>query len=182
MAANAMRTYLRDVIGITDVVGVAGVAANSRRVAVQDEGLNVIEDFLEFDEDGIKVLCSSVRKPGGQMVDPANAEAMIVNPGYSISAISERRMKQAVYVASIYNMINRVIDHNSMDRTHLRLYSEYKALIEDHEDPERFPEVSCTFGIVKAMDLVPSHLRNRLGIRKVPLSYVIRDDETAALV
>ena len=46
-----MRTYLRDVIGITDVVGVAGVAANSRRVAVQDEGLNVIEDFLEFDKD-----------------------------------------------------------------------------------------------------------------------------------
>ena len=172
-AANAMRTYLRDVIGIADMtVG----AANQRRVAVQEEGLELIEDFLEFDEEGIKVLCNSVRKPGGTIQDPTDATRVIPNPGFSISAISERRMKQATYVARIYNLINRVIDHNTMSRERLRFYDEYKRMVEDHEDPERLPEVSKSFGIVKAMDLVPGHLRNRLGVRKIPLSYVIRDN------
>jgi hypothetical protein len=52
----AMRTYLRDVIGIIDPV--------ERRQAVQDEGLAVLSDFVEFDKDGIETLCASVRKPG----------------------------------------------------------------------------------------------------------------------
>ena len=37
--------------------------------------------------------------------------------------------------------------------------------------------VSKTFGIMKAMDLIPNHLRDRLGVRKVFLAYAIRDKE-----
>ena len=169
-----MRTYLRDVIGITDV---PGGTVNLRRVAVQTEGLRVIEDFVEFDEDDIQVLCQSVRKPGGTIDDPANPGTNIPNPGYSISAISEKRMKIASYAASIYELIGRPIDHNSMSRDRLRLFEQHKKLVEDHEDPEKLPVVSRNFGIIKAMDLVPTHLRDRLGVLKVPLSYVIRSDE-----
>ena len=46
----AMCTFLRDVIGITDVEGPDPAA---RRVAIQEEGLNVLEELLEFDKDGI---------------------------------------------------------------------------------------------------------------------------------
>ena len=179
MAANAMRVYLRDVIGVTDVTG---GNVGLRRVAVQDEGLVVIDDFLEFDEEGIKALCSSVRKPGGTIDDLANPGTLIPNLGYSISAIAERRMKQATYVARIYNMINRVIDLNTMSRNRLRLYDDYRRMLEEHEDPERLPEVSKSFGIVKAMDLLPGHLRERLGVRKIPLSYVIRENVLPAPV
>ena len=53
MAAQEMRTYLRDVIGIPNVlIG----PANARRVAVQEEGLESLEDLLEFDKDGIKTM------------------------------------------------------------------------------------------------------------------------------
>ena len=55
-----MRTYLRDVIGIGDPL--------ERREAVQGEGLEVLNDFLEFDKEGIETLCASVRKPGGRIV------------------------------------------------------------------------------------------------------------------
>ena len=37
---GAMRTYLRDTIGIGDPV--------TKRQAIQDEGLNLITDFTEF--------------------------------------------------------------------------------------------------------------------------------------
>ena len=50
--------------------------------------------------------------------------------------------------------------------------------MDEHKDPEKLPQVSKTFGIVKAMDLVPGHLRERLGVQKVALSYVIRENAT----
>mmetsp|Transcript_17771 Transcript_17771/g.25099 ORF Transcript_17771/g.25099 Transcript_17771/m.25099 type:complete len:91 (-) Transcript_17771:2957-3229(-) len=31
---------------------------------------------------------------------------------------------------------------------------------------------------MKAMDVLPSHLRERLGVRQVPLEYIIHDNET----
>ena len=80
----AMRTYLRDVF--TDPV--------ERRQAVQDEGLAVISDFVEFDKDGIETLCASVRKPGGTIPNPnagnAGGPATIPNPGYSLPASVRR--------------------------------------------------------------------------------------------
>lgn len=86
MAEQAMCTYC-DIIGVTDV---PGGTANLRRVAVQDKGLKVIDDLIEFSEDDIHVLCQSVRKPGSVMEDPANPGTNIPNPGYSISVISKK--------------------------------------------------------------------------------------------
>ena len=168
--AARFRTYLRDVIGVTD--------PRERREAVQEQGLETITNFLEFDKDGIETLCASVRKPGGTIVNPnanvAGAPATIPNPGYSIPAISEKRLIAAAYTANLYDMIGRDITVNTMSRSRLEAFEKHHALIKEHEDPEKLPMVSRTFGIVKAMDLVPSHLRDRLGVRKVPLAYVIR--------
>ena len=80
----------------------------------------------------------------------------------------------AAYAAGIYDMVSRPITQASMRRARLKKFEAHK-LVSQHEDPEKLPVVSKTSGIMKAMDLVPSHLRERLGVRKVSLSYVIRD-------
>ena len=49
----AMRTFLRDVVGITDIEGPDPAA---RRIAIQEEGFEVLDDLLEFNEKGIKSL------------------------------------------------------------------------------------------------------------------------------
>ena len=79
-----MRTYLRDIIGFTDTTGSNPAA---RRITIQEEGLSVLVDLLEFDESGIKTLCASVRKPGGMIVDPNDPNRQIVDPVYHIPAI-----------------------------------------------------------------------------------------------
>ena len=167
----SFRTYLRDVIGIPD--------PRERREAVQGEGLGVLADFLEFDKDAIEIVCSSIRKPGGTIANPnANvqgAPAYVPNPGFSIPAICEKRLIAAAYTAKIYDMIGRDITPETMSRSRIKKFDAHRTIMEDHEDPEKLQVVSKTFGIVKAMDLVPSHLRDRLGVRKVPLSYVIRE-------
>ena len=171
MATEAsMRTYLRDVIGITDPI--------ERRQAIQDEGLTTITDFAEFEQSDIETLCSSVRKPGGTVANPnaaaANTPATIPNPGHNIPAICEKRLVNAAYVAKIYLMIGRTITQQSLGRAKLKKYEEHRLLLVAHEDPVKLPAISKSFGIMRALDLVPSHLRERLGVCKVALSYVIR--------
>lgn len=170
----AMRTYLRDTIGVTDTPGPNPAA---RRIAIQEEGLSVIGDLLEFDDSGIKTLCASVRKPGGMITDPNDANRHIVNPGFHIPAICEKRLKWAAYGAKIYHMIGRTFDYDSLNRNRLKALERHSTLMCEHEDPEKLPVVTKTFGIVKAMDLLPSHLRDRLGARKIPLAYVIRETQ-----
>ena len=97
MAEAGMRTYLRDVIGVADVT--TGGDVTGRRLAVQAEGLRIIDDFLEFDEDGISTLCQSVRKPGGTILVGGNR---VADPGFSIPAIAEKRMKYGTHLAKMY--------------------------------------------------------------------------------
>ena len=49
----------------------------------------------------------------------------------------------------------------------LKKFLRHEGLVKDHEDPENLPVVSRTFGIMKSIDLVPTHLRDRLGTRKI---------------
>ena len=108
--AIAMRAYLRDTIGLADPA--------ERRKAVR-EGLETIEDFVEFDEDGIKILCLSVRKPGDTILNPENANNTIPNSGYLIPAICKKRLKWAAYGTRIYGITNRTITPDSLSRARL---------------------------------------------------------------
>ena len=173
-----MRVYLEDVIGLDDELG---PDLDAKRNAVMEEGLQVLDDLAEFDDNSIKILCASVRKPGGLIDDPEDG-TRVPNPGHSIPAICEERLKQAAYASKIYRSINRPITALGLSRERLRLFKEHREIVDEHEDPEKLPVVSKSFGIMKAMDLVPNHLRDRLGVKKVSLAYVIRDDEEVPAV
>ena len=177
MAASqaAMRNFLSTVIGIADSPGI-GNDIHARRDAIRNEGMESIEDLTEFEDDDVKVLCASVRKPGGTIQDPNNAAQRIPNPGHSVPAISEKRLKLACYGAKIYNLLGRNITSDSLSRARLRSFEKHQATIEEHTEPEALPAISKTFGIMKALDLLPTHLRERIGGQKVALSYVIRNE------
>ena len=87
-AAAHMRTFLREVIGISDS---PAPDIGARREAVREEGLETIINLGDFKEDDVKILCASVRKPGGTVEDPDNDTRQIPNPGFSITAIAEKR-------------------------------------------------------------------------------------------
>ena len=75
---GAMHTYLCDAIGIRDPV--------ASRQAIQDEGLNLITDFNEFEKEDIETLCSSVQKPGN------NSQPRLFNPSHLREETSIRRL------------------------------------------------------------------------------------------
>ena len=125
-AVNAIRTYLRDVIGLgNDATGLA------RANAIIDEGLDDIEDLHELHRGkGVSTLCTNVRKPSRTIPQPywvkpiPNPTGLVApqipRPGISIPAICEQRLVTAAYGAHIYTSMGRGVGPASSSRARLR--------------------------------------------------------------
>ena len=123
MAAIAWRQYLLQAMGLS---------TNAQADAVCDEGLTTLDEFASFGEEEIKILCTSVRKPGGLIPDPnvppaggrgrgANPQPpMIANTGFKILAICASRMKDAVFTTKNYRMIVMAIARDSLSAVRLQ--------------------------------------------------------------
>ena len=169
-----LRNYLQNIIGLgADAQGL------ERANAIIDEGISSMDDFADFDKEDMVTLCTSVRKPGGTIPDPANATRTIANPGHSIPSMCESRLILAAYGASLYTLINRLpITANSLSRNRLKQFKLHRDMVENHTSPEDLPEISKNFGIMKFLDQFPAFLREVNGVQGVPLSYVIRTNAT----
>ena len=172
-ATAEVRNYLRNQIGLgTDAQG------QLRADAIIAEGIGSMSELAEFGKDDITTLCTSVRKPGGTIVDPADATRTIPNPGQSIPSMCETRLILAAYGASIYTLIDRLpILPNMLSRTWLKQFKLHKDMVDNHTSPEDLPEISKNFGIMKFIDQFPAYLREMNGVQGIPLSYVIRVNE-----
>ena len=115
-------------------------------------------------------MSNSVRNILGMIDYPNNSNIRITNQGHNIPAICEKRLNYNVYIAKVYLVIGRTINHDTIPRTHLSLLEEHLKLAEYHDDPKKLPAIRWTFGITKEINLVPIHLHYRLVISKVPLS------------
>ena len=178
----ATRTFLKDVIGLGN-----NDDGTRKANAIIAEGLDDLADLHELSEDdGIKTLCANVRKPSGTVPDP-NWQAPDPNPGnltapmvarigISIPAICEQRLSLAAYGAKLYHSIGRPVTSAILSRSRLREFKNHKTMVDNHNEPEDLPEITKSYTIMKFLDQVPTHLREMLGVGKVALSYVIRDN------
>ena len=141
-----------------------------------EEGLDALTELADFDAAEIKTLCQAVRKPGGTIVDPNDNTRVIQNPGHNIPSICEGRLILACYGASLYQYIGRDIDPLMLSRNRLKEFKKHKEGVKNHEDPDKFPELSKSFTIMKMLDQFPTYLREKHGVQGIALSYVIRED------
>ena len=177
----ATRTFLKDVIGLGN-----NDEGTQKANAIISEGLDDLADLHELSEDdGIKRLCSNVRKPLGTIPDPNWTEPdpnpdgqtapMIPKNGQAIPAICEQRLTIAAYGAKIYNLVRRPVTSAILNRSRLREFKSHRTMVENHNEPENLPEISKSYTVMKFLDQFPTHLREMLGVSKVALSYVIRE-------
>ena len=184
VTVNATRTYLRTVIGLGN-----NAEGTERADAIMSEGLNDLADIHELaNDDGIKTLCASVRKPAGTIAQPGWV-APVPNPnqlaapqvpraGKVIPAICEQRMMMAAYGATIYESIGREITPASLSRARLKQFKLHKAMVDNHNEPEALPDIGKSYSTMKYLDQLPTYLSEVIGVNKVPLAYVIRDEVT----
>ena len=140
-----------------------GLNSNQRVAHVRGLGLSNFERLIDFDRDDIKTLCSAARKEA---------------PPFPISVVIEKYLKNAVFAAKIYNMIGRPLTREAISVPRLRKFQALYDSLKSHKDTTSdVTKISKTFKIDKALDSFPTLLRDRLGIRDIPLSYVIRADD-----
>ena len=176
----ATRAYLRVTIGLgNDAEG------KERANAIIEEGLDDLSEIGELaDDDGIKTLCSSVRKPAGTMPQPGWQEPdpnpnqltapRVARIGKDIPVICKQRLTLAAYGAAIYQSIGREVEPGNCNRVRLREFKLHKATVDNHNDPDPLPEISKSYTVMKFLDQLPTYLQQVLGVKKVALAYLVR--------
>jgi hypothetical protein len=164
MNRQASNAFLRDQINVSSA---------EVRDKLIDEGVT-FDSIADFDEDDIQSLCASVRRPGGQVQD-ANGDR-VCNDGIAVPYLVEKRLKLACYAARYYTKVGRPIDASLMTWDFISKFDTFKQLQDEHKDPKDLPPVSKSLPILKWMEVFESYLQNTLGVAKVPLAYVTRED------
>jgi hypothetical protein len=82
------------------------------RDALNEQGLNAFDAFATLEEEDIKRICDTIRKPGGIIINPNAAIAgqppTIPNPGVAIGQVYKKRLKMLRYFVFHMTRIQRV--------------------------------------------------------------------------
>lgn len=157
--AASIRTYLREDLKVGGPVN-----ANQRVQALMDEGLDNWNAFEDFKGEDVEDLVKYLRRNGGRNAD-----------GIQIPAIALKRLKVACYASKYYVMIGRAVGRESMAWTRINHFETLMQIEEEYKEPDALATPSSGGKFMEWIDSLESHLRELRGVRKVPLSYVIRD-------
>ena len=109
-------------------------------------------------------------------LNPGGAVApQVPKPGLSIPVLCEQRLTLAMYGAYVYNSIGRTVETHILNRARLNKFKKHRATVDNHDDPETLPDISKSFTVMKFLDQLPTYLCDLMGVSKVALSYVIRE-------
>ena len=157
------------------------------RVQLQAEGLTVVADLLDFDDDSLKQMADNLRRPGGTVQDPnpnAAAGAMIPTPAFVLGAKSKMRLKAAVNISKYYQMVGRDLTATNIkwDQVIKNFTVHWKDLSDQtKEDILDVPKISKNLVIMKWTEAFRDFLQRVVGARTIPLSYVIREPVTVLM-
>jgi hypothetical protein len=145
------------------------------------ENLN-IDNLKYFDDDGIQTLCQSLRKPGGTVQGqlPAGAAVgtvppQVPNPGVYVSAMAERNLKVAAYIARHFHRTGRTLAADYLTAARIHQYVQHLKAEEDYKEPEELLKLSKVEKVWDFIDDFPEHLALYDGQGGRPLSYIIRE-------
>mmetsp|Transcript_26699 Transcript_26699/g.37843 ORF Transcript_26699/g.37843 Transcript_26699/m.37843 type:complete len:548 (+) Transcript_26699:2141-3784(+) len=149
---------------------------------VNTEGIITVDDLEDFDDDALKQLADNLRRPGGQVpVDPANPGAgMVATPAFVFGAKSQARLKVACRLVRYHVTVGRPTTAANMRWNHVgkNFKVQWDALMRrKEEDRPDTPTITKALPILKWIPAFEDHLSCCIGVRDIPLSYVIRADE-----
>jgi hypothetical protein len=151
-------------------------------VQLQAEGIAGVEDLTDFDKETIEQIASNLRRPAGRVPDPnpgAAAGATIATPPFVFGAKSQQRLTHATNLIRYYEAVGRAPTAANLQWTPtMKNFSEQHKALEDKkggEEPE-VPKITKALPIIKWTEAFRDYLHRIIGVRIIPLAYVIRPD------
>jgi hypothetical protein len=146
------------------------------------EGIDEVQDLAEFDRDALTQVADNLRRPGGRIPNPdpaAPAGSTIAQPPFSFGAKAQKRLLAACDLVRYYVTVDRALTPANMqwEPVMKNFIVSWKALKDrkDGETPE-VPKISKTLSIIKWTEAFTDFLHRKIGVRMIPLAYVVRAD------
>ena len=156
-----------------------------------DEGMQNVEEFGLLDDHAVEGLCKAVRSPGGLINNPAAVAAagasqseidraarqppQIRDPGDKISSRSEENLKLMTFAVRYAERTSNTITWADLTLPRVRALRQRRIEEKGHTDADA-PELNFK-DWTKTIEAIEDYLKNCLGVTKIPLAYVIRDDQ-----
>ena len=131
--------------------------------SLQREGISTVANLLEFDEDTNNAIASNFWR---------------ANPMVVFGAKSQKRLTIACYAVKYYDAVSRPITAAVMqwDPVLKNFSLQYEAMKaqKDEMEPDT-PRISKALPVMKWAEAFRDVLHHRVGVRDIPLAYIIRD-------
>jgi hypothetical protein len=153
---------------------------NATVVQLQQEGIDNVDDLVDFDKDTIEQIAANLRRPAGRIADPnpnAAAGATIATPPFVLGAKSQQRLIFASKLVRYYNTVGRNATAGNLQWTPvMKNFSEQWKALEDKKsgDEPEVPKITKALPIIKWTEAFRDYLHRVIGVRIIPLAYVIR--------
>ena len=138
-----------------------------QRTALQTEGLTNMDDFQDFQTEELKSAFKNCRSS---------------TPPVSIPARASSRLLTASIAWHYYNDTGRVVTPVNMHFSNVLrdFHIEWKAILDlvDRDSELKLPVLTKSNAPIKWCESFKHYLHDTFGVRKVPLSYVIRSEVT----
>jgi hypothetical protein len=157
---------------------------NATVVQLVNEGISEVDDLSEFDRDSLQQVADNLRRPGGRIPDPtagAVAGATIPTPPFIFGAKSQQRLLAACDIVRYYELTGRNLTASNLQwSTVIRNFAEQWKSLKDRKkeaDAPDVPKITKALPVIKWTQSFADYLHRVIGVRMIPLAYVIRDDE-----
>ena len=167
---------MAQVVALTTALVRLGFSQAAATYITHEQGMDSLSEFQELDDDTADKLCSTTRKPGGTIPDPQanNANpANIPNPGIPVSLRAQENLKLMCYQIRYAQRTSRTLPVADITLDNVRALRKLREGEANHEN-SKVPEVNEK-DWAQTLDAIENFLRGRLGVTKIPLSYVVRN-------
>ena len=159
-------------------------------VQLQNEGITEVGDLSEYDSESLKQIAAGLRRPGGMIPCPtighrngAPAGTLVPQLPYVFGSKSQTRLEVAGNLVRFYAEIDRPLTPANVRWTDVM--SKFKLLwkaINDRKtaDDPSTPVISKALPIIRWTEAFRDHLHRCIGVRLIPLAYVVRKDQGRA--
>jgi hypothetical protein len=141
---------------------------NATVIELVNESINTVDDLLEFDKDTIGQIAYNLRQP------PAGAPLVF-------GAKSQNRLIVACELVRYYETVGRALTAANLQWTSVTKNFEiqWKALMDKKgKDEPEMPKISESLNIMKWSEAFRNILHKCIGVRNLPIVYVIREEAT----
>jgi hypothetical protein len=150
------------------------------------EGIQTIDDLVDFDEESLKQVAENLRRPAGRIPDPTigvaggvAVGATIPCPPFAFGAKSHARLVVATELLKFYRAIGRDTTAAGMmwDRVMRNFGEQWKAIKDAKKETQpEVPVISKALPVIKWIEAFQDHCYRCIGQRYIPLAYVIREE------